>query len=158
MKRGNFLRRWLLLATFFSITILSTGVQAQDEITEQDKEEQELVLKEDPKNFAAHYIVGAYYYNLAVEPHLATTRMNLNDYLREGKTLEEQKTGFLKQALPYFENAYSIKPDHAEVKEILKNIYQQVGEVPLNKTNEQEVEAKFQEKLNQIEFKTIAVE
>ncbi len=100
--------------------LLSTASYAQD-ISEADKKEQEEVLKQDPRDFAANFILGGYYYNLAIEPHKETTKMRLVEYLDEGEPFEKKKNGYLKQALPYFENCYAIGKDgDPRVKATLK--------------------------------------
>ncbi len=129
------------------------GVFAQ-QITEADKTGQEEVLAEDPRDFAANFVVGAYYYNKAIPPHSETTKMNLVEYLDEGKSYEERKEEFLKKSLPYFENAYAVKKD-TQVKEVLKNIYLNIGMLPTFRATPEEMDMLLEEKLNEIEFKEI---
>lgn len=129
------------------------GVFAQ-QITEEDKAGQEEVLAEDPRDFAANFVVGAYYYNKAIPPHTETTKMNLVQYLDDGKSYEERKEEFLKKSLPYFENAYAVKQD-AQVKEVLKNIYQNIGMLPTFRATPDELNMLLEEKLSEIEFKEI---
>ncbi len=151
MNKISFLPSTFFLVVIFSVA--TTRTQAQ-QITETDKEEQEAVLKEDPRNFAANFVVGAYYYNLAVPPHEETTKMNLIQYLDDGEPYENKKEDFLKKSLPYFENAYAIQKD-PRVKEVLKNIYQHLGMLPTFRVTEAELNQILEDKLNQIEFKAI---
>lgn len=130
------------------------SVFAQFEITEEDKKNQELRLKEDPRDFAANFVVGAWYYNQAVDPHTETTKMNFPEYIEKGTSLEKQKKDFLIKSLPYFENAYTIKKDD-QVKEVLKNIYQQLGYIKANRATPKQIEAELEARLNQITFKPL---
>lgn len=151
MNKISFFPNTFFLAFVF---LLATTLVNAQQITETDKEEQESVLKEDPRNFAANFVVGAYYYNLAVPPHEETTKMNLIQYLGEGESYEEKKEDFLKKSLPYFENAYAVQKDD-RVKEVLKNIYQHLGMLPTFRVTEDELAQILEDKLNQIEFKAI---
>lgn len=135
--------------------LISTASYAQD-ISETDKKEQEEVLKQDPRDFAANFILGAYYYNLAIEPHKETTKMKLVEYLETGEPFEKKKIGYLKQALPYFENAYAIGKDgDPRVKAALKDIYQHLGMIRVIRATPEEIEAQMREKLSKIQFKAI---
>jgi hypothetical protein len=151
MKKSSF----LVIGLLWMALILGSyhGVFAQ-QITEEDKTGQEEVLKEDPRDFAANFVVGAYYYNKAIPPHKETTEMNLIQYLDEGKSYEDKKEDFLKKSLPYFENAYTIKKD-VQVKEVLKNIYQNIGMLPTFRVTPEELDTLLEEKLNELEFKEI---
>ncbi|MCU0447347.1 MAG: hypothetical protein MUE85_20820 [Microscillaceae bacterium] len=141
------------------IAVLVAGLQsygmAQDEITEEDKNQQELRLKEDPKDFAANFIVGGYYYNLAIDPHAETTKMKLVEYIEGGDPYEKKKEAFLKKALPYFENAYAINNSDERVKKVLKDIYQHLGVIKRFRAKPDEINAQLTEKLKTIEFKPI---
>lgn len=149
MKQGYY----LMAILSFAILCFSNTVFAQ--ITETDKKEQEEVLQKDPQNFAAHFIVGAYYYNMAIEPHEETTKMGLVEYLEDGRPYEEKKEKYLKMALPYFENAYAVNNKDIQVKNLLKTIYQEIGEVPRVKASTEEINAAFEAKLSKIEFQKI---
>lgn len=140
-------------ACLFSFAWISVS-QAQEEITEEDKNQQEKVLKQDPKDFAANYIVGAYYYNLAVDPHMETTKMKIIEYLEEGSPYEKKKDAFLKKALPYFENAYAVQKEQ-RVTNVLKTIYQELGTLKKTRISAEELQKQLQAKLDTIEFKPI---
>lgn len=145
---------------FLGIFLLSAWsygfAQDSNEITEKDRKEQEEVLKLDSANFGAHYVIGAYYYNQAVDPHQKASKMKLTEYLENGKSLEEEKAGYLKKALPYFENAYAIKNDHKRIKDVLKNIYQQLGMLPTARVTPGELNSMFADKLEVITFKDLS--
>ncbi|TAE50821.1 MAG: hypothetical protein EAZ44_08595 [Cytophagia bacterium] len=142
----------LFFALFFFISF-SFVLNAQ-EITENDKKQQEERLKEDPKDYAANFVVGAYYYNMALAPQEETSKMKVVGYMSEGKPYDKTKASHLQKALPYFENAYAIQKNE-NVKEILKQIYQQTGQLSMSKVGAAEIESKLQERLDKIEFKTI---
>lgn len=152
------------LTQFFKVLLIQVSIllfiqtysYAQQEITEEDKAQQMQVLKENPKNFDAHYLIGAYYYNKAVEPHVETTQMGLEEYLKKGDVLEKEKQKYLRQALPYFENAYVINSKSLQVRQILKTIYQQLGDVPSAKASEREMEEALDKRLKTLEFKTVS--
>lgn len=142
----------LFFALFFFISF-SFVLNAQ-EITENDKKQQEERLKEDPKDYAANFVVGAYYYNMALAPQEETSKMKVVGYMSEGKPYDKTKASHLQKALPYFENAYAVQKNE-NVKEILKQIYQQTGQLSMSKVGAAEIESKLQERLDKIEFKTI---
>jgi hypothetical protein len=137
-----FIQNCLCLAVVLFALAFTSVSYAQSDITEEDKNQQLERLKEDPRDFAANFIVGAYYYNMAIEPHAETTKMKLIEYIEDGRPYESKKEGSLKKAQPYFENAYVINKTDPRVKEVLKDIYQHL-------------EAKLQEKLSKLEFKNI---
>jgi hypothetical protein len=152
MKR--FFSQIMPLACLF-FALIGTAGYAQD-ISEADKKEQEDVLKKDPRDFAANFILGAYYYNLALEPHKETTKMKLTEYMEGGDAFEKKKNGYLKQALPYFENAYAVgKDSDPRVKATLKNIYQHLGMLRVARMSPEDVEAQLREKLSKIQFKSV---
>ncbi len=150
-KISFFTNAFFLVAVPFFATVT---IAYSQQITEADKEEQEAVLKEDPRNFAANFVVGAYYYNLAVPPHEETTKMSLIQYLDGGEPYENKKEDFLKKSLPYFENAYAIQKE-PRLKVVLKNIYQHLGMLPTFRVTEAELSQMLEDKLNQIKFKAI---
>lgn len=143
-------------ALFMVLANLSVTKAQSSEITEKDKMEQEKVLEQDPKNYAALFVVGAYYYNQAVDPHVEASKMKVTDYLENGESLENKKEAFLQKALPYFENAYAVAEDKNRVKGILQGIYQQLGLIPNARITTDEVRSKLDAKLSEIEFKDIS--
>ncbi len=128
---------------------------AQD-ISEADKTEQEKVLKQDPRDFAANFILGAYYYNLALAPHQESNKMKLVEYLDGGEPFEKKKNAYLKQAMPYFENCYAIGKDgDPRVKKVLKDIYQHNGMIRTSRITPEDLDTQFREKLAKIQFKAM---
>ncbi len=142
------------LALVFLVLIGFQGIQAQ-EITDEIKDEQLQVLQEDPRDFNAHFIVGAWHYNQAIAPHKKTLKMDLSEYLSNGAALEAEKAVHLKAALPYFENAFAIDRNKAQVKDVLKVIYKQLGKLPVARATDTEVDQKFDGLLGKIEFQDL---
>lgn len=81
-----------------------------------------------PNSFEANFNLGALYYNPAVEIMKEVRNMGTAEYNKTGKQKEAKAKEILKQALPYFEKAYSIKPEDESVKKTLKDVYVIVGE------------------------------
>ena len=143
-----------LLACLLFLATYSVGF-AQD-ITEKDKTEQEEVLKEDPRNAAANFVLGAYYYNQALAPHQETTKMNLVDYMKDGKAFENKKEVLMKKSLPYLENYYAItRNGDPRAKEVLKSVYQHLGMIRMQRISNEDLEKQLQEKLAKVEFKAV---
>jgi tetratricopeptide (TPR) repeat protein len=82
-------------------------------------------LEVDPDNYDALYQIGAYYYNDAVEIKRQVNSMDMNDYKKSGKDLEEKLAVKYTEALPYFEHAFQVKKDE-DLKEILKQVYREL--------------------------------
>jgi hypothetical protein len=152
-KLINLFNQCLLIAVL--VAGFTAFGEAQNDITEEDKNQQEQRLKEDPKDFAANFVVGGYYYNMAVDPHTETTRMKLVEYIEGGDPYEKKKEAFLKKALPYFENAYAINNSDDRVKKVLRDIYQHLGMIKRFRAKPEEIKAQLDEKLKAIEFKPI---
>jgi hypothetical protein len=152
MKRFFF--NTITLACLFFVS-LGTASYAQD-ISEADKKEQEEVLKKDPRDFAANFILGAYHYNMAIDPLKETSKMKLVEYIDEGKPYDSKKNGYLKQALPYFENCYAIAKDaDPRVKSVLADIYKHLGMIRYYHVSTEEIDAQLREKLSKIQFKAM---
>ncbi len=76
----------------------------------------EKVIQIEPNNYDANYNMGVYYFNEGVMVKGKVDAMDMNTYNKEGKAVEEQTVAKFKQALPYFEKAWSLKQE-----ETLKN-------------------------------------
>lgn len=143
-----------LLSAVLGLFLSVSPILAQ-EITEKDLNDQLQRLKEDPKDFAANFVVGGFYYNMANEPQTESSKMKLVEYLTQGQPFEQKKQTLLKKALPYFENAYAINKSDTRVANVLRVIYQNTGEVKLYRRKAEEIQAQLQQKLDKIEFKPI---
>jgi|GEM_PF-2843016 len=152
MKR--YFYQTIALTCLFLIAF-STTSHAQD-ISEADKTEQEKVLKQDPRDFAANFILGAYYYNLAIAPLEETNKMKVVEYIENGQPFDKKKNAYLTKALPYFENCYAIGKDgDPRVKSTLKSIYQHTGVLRSSRITPEDLEAQLRDKLSKIQFKAI---
>ena len=146
----------LVFGVILLIVSVSTTTYAQD-ITEEDFKEQQLVLKENPKDFGANWLHGAWYYNQAIPPHMETTKMGVVEYLKEGEPYEKKKEDLLKKSLTYFENAYALANAEQKnnLKDIFRRLYQELGVIPKAKTNQKQIDATLDAKLAEIVFKEI---
>jgi hypothetical protein len=152
----QFIQKLLFLGVAIFALALTSVSYAQSDITEEDKNQQEQRLKEDPRDFAANFIVGAYYYNASIEPHAETTKMKLVEYIEEGAPYEKKKEDLLKKSLPYFENCYAINANSdPRIKEVLKDIYQHLGMLPTARVTTEQLESQLQGLLSKIQFKNI---
>jgi tetratricopeptide (TPR) repeat protein len=80
-------------------------------------------LELEPNNYDVNFNLGVQNFNEAVIIKGKVDAMDMNTYKTEGKAVEAAATDKFKAALPFFEKAYSIKPDE-EVKNNLKSLYQ----------------------------------
>ena len=94
-------------------------------------------LTQKPEDFDANYSIGALYYNDAAA---MTSKINeyAQDYSAEGtkkyNEANEKMMGLFEKALPYFEKAYSVKPEDTNTMIALKEIY--VRQNNMDKANE----------------------
>jgi tetratricopeptide (TPR) repeat protein len=80
-------------------------------------------LQMEPNNYDVNFNLGVMNFNEAVIIKGKVDAMDMNTYKTEGKAVEAAATEKFKAALPFFEKAYSIKPEE-EVKNNLKSLYQ----------------------------------
>ena len=80
-------------------------------------------IEMEPNNYDVNFNLGVMNFNEAVIIKGKVDGMDMNTYKTEGKAVEALATEKFKAALPYFEKAYSIKPED-EVKNSLRSLYQ----------------------------------
>jgi tetratricopeptide (TPR) repeat protein len=80
-------------------------------------------LEMEPDNYDVNYNMGVMNFNEAVEIKKKVDAMDMNTYKTEGKIIEEKSTAKFKEALPFFEKAYSLKKEE-DIKSNLKSLYQ----------------------------------
>lgn len=80
------------------------------------------VLKLDAANYDVNYNLGVFYFNDAVIIKGKVDNMDMATYQKEGKAVEQQFITKFKEALPYFEKAWSVKQE-ADLKDNLKSLY-----------------------------------
>lgn len=106
--------------------ILGSLYEKNNEL-EKAKEAYNKSLSINPNSFEANFNLGALKYNPAVEILKIVRGMGVGDYNKKGKGMEANAKEILKESLPYFEKAYSIKPEDSSVKKTLKDIYTNLG-------------------------------
>lgn len=100
------------------------GVKAkQDEAKAQASKYYKQALELDPNNYDINFNLGVMNFNEAVIIKKEVDAMDMNTYKVKGKAVEDLATEKFKQALPYFEKAYSIKQED-DLKSSLRSLYQ----------------------------------
>lgn len=82
-----------------------------------------MALQMEPNNYDVNFNLGVLNFNEAVIIKGKVDAMDMNTYKTEGKAVEALATAKFKAALPFFEKAYSLKPED-EVKNNLRSLYQ----------------------------------
>lgn len=77
----------------------------------------------DPNNYDVNFNLGVMSFNEAVEIKKKVDLLDMAAYKTEGKKIEEQADKKFREALPYFEKAYSIKQED-DLKSSLRSLYQ----------------------------------
>lgn len=77
----------------------------------------------DPNNYDVNFNLGVMNFNEAVIIKKEVDAMDMNTYKTKGKAIEDLATEKFKQALPYFEKAWSIKKED-DLKASLRSLYQ----------------------------------
>jgi len=80
------------------------------------------MIRLDSTNFNGYYNVGTVYFNMGFEANEKATKIPLNDDAGY-KAAVAVADGFFKQALPFFESAYGLNKEDAELLSGLKQIY-----------------------------------
>lgn len=94
----------------------------------EDKDKQKAIdayqkmIRLDPKNFNGYYNLGTIYFNRGFEANQKATKIPLNDDAGY-KAAVVVADDFFKQALPFFESAYELNKEDAELLSGLKQIY-----------------------------------
>jgi tetratricopeptide (TPR) repeat protein len=95
----------------------------QDEARANAVKNYKKALEMDPDNYDVNYNIGVMNFNEAVEIKKKVDAMDMNTYKTEGKAIEERSTAKFKEALPFFEKAFSIKKEE-DIKTNLRSLYQ----------------------------------
>lgn len=80
-------------------------------------------LEMEPDNYDVNYNMGVMSFNEAVEIKKKVDAMDMSTYKTEGKAIEEKSTAKFKEALPFFEKAYTLKKED-DLKSSLRSLYQ----------------------------------
>ncbi len=80
-----------------------------------------------PDYFDATFNIAAYYYNEAAEILQQANNMDLKEYQKKGKQVEEEAQSYFEKALPYLEKAKELQPDDVKVLSTLQTVYTRLG-------------------------------
>jgi tetratricopeptide (TPR) repeat protein len=80
-------------------------------------------IEVDPNNVDANLSMGVVHYNKGADISKQINNMDLKQYQKEGKKMEEQLRVHFKEALPYFKKAYDLDPSNINVLTPLVSIY-----------------------------------
>jgi tetratricopeptide (TPR) repeat protein len=83
-------------------------------------------------SFDAYYNIGAIYYNKGAEINKVAANMDLEEYNKKGKAIEDQAKVEFKKALPHFEKVYDLKladnvDDKIKLLSPMANLYRILG-------------------------------
>lgn len=81
----------------------------------------------DPSYFDATFNLAAFYFNQAAEILKEANDMDLKEYQKRGKEIEESAKNYFEQALPYLEKSKELKPDDEKVLSTLQTVYTRLG-------------------------------
>jgi tetratricopeptide (TPR) repeat protein len=77
----------------------------------------------DPNSVDANLSMGVMHYNKGADISKRINNMDLKEYQKSGKKLEEELKSHFKQALPYFQKAYSLDATNLSILQPLSSIY-----------------------------------
>jgi tetratricopeptide (TPR) repeat protein len=77
----------------------------------------------DPNNVDANLSMGVLHYNKGADISKQLNAMDLKQYQKDGKKMEEQLKVHFKEALPYFQKAYQMDATNMTVLQPLSSIY-----------------------------------
>lgn len=80
-----------------------------------------------PDYFDANFNLAANYYNRAAEILQQAQNMDLKEYQKRGKEVEEKAKVYFKDALPYLEKSEELRPDDTDVLNTLQTVYTRLG-------------------------------
>jgi tetratricopeptide (TPR) repeat protein len=80
-----------------------------------------------PDYFDANFNLAANYYNRAAEILQQAQNMDLKEYQKRGKEVEEKSKVYFKDALPYLEKSEELRPDDTDVLNTLQTVYTRLG-------------------------------
>lgn len=80
-------------------------------------------LEIDPNNLDANLSMGVLHYNKGADISKKLNAMDLKQYQKDGKKMEDEMKVHFKEALPFFQKAYSIDQTNLTVLQPLASIY-----------------------------------
>ncbi|WKN30818.1 tetratricopeptide repeat protein [Porifericola rhodea] len=108
---------------YYNRAYLYEQLEKEDAAVENYKKAIEL----DPNYFDATFNLAAYYFNKAAEILQEANNMDLKEYQKRGKEIEESAKVYFEKALPYLEKSKEIKPDDEKVLSTLQTVYTRLG-------------------------------
>jgi tetratricopeptide (TPR) repeat protein len=81
----------------------------------------------DPNYFDASFNLAAFYYNEAAEILQEANNMDLKEYEKRGKEIEDKAKDYFEKALPPLEKSRDLKPDDEKVLTTLQTVYTRLG-------------------------------
>lgn len=81
----------------------------------------------DPNYFDATFNLAAFYFNKAAEVLQEANNMDLKEYQKRGKEIEDNAKTYFEKALPYLEKSKELKPDDEKVLSTLQTVYTRLG-------------------------------
>lgn len=102
---------------------LAEAEAKQKESTETALKYYKKSLELEPNNYDINFNLGVMSFNDAVQIKKAVDSMDMNTYKSKGKEIEAKAESKFREALPYFEKAYSIKQED-DLKSNLRSLYQ----------------------------------
>lgn len=100
-----------------------------EQVDEKEKavESYKKAIEIDPQYYDANFNLGAYFYNQAAEILSEANNMDLKEYQKRGKEIEDNAKVYFEKALPYLEKSRELKPDDEKVLTTLQTVYTRLG-------------------------------
>jgi tetratricopeptide (TPR) repeat protein len=120
------LRRADLFDRIFKEAYTNGLPERSERYFEMASEDYEIYLDKYPKDFTANYNYAVMINEQANRIYVRVNLMNKEEYMVNGKDVEEMGHNWTRKALPYMEKAESITPDDKNVRVALKFFYQRL--------------------------------
>jgi tetratricopeptide (TPR) repeat protein len=82
----------------------------------------------DENYFDAVYNYAVFNFNIAADMFTTAANMNLQEYKKSGRKIEDSAKVYLEKSKPYFEKAMELRPDDLQIVETLQTVYSRLGE------------------------------
>lgn len=81
-----------------------------------------------PDYFDAIYNYAVFNFNIAADMFTKAANMNLQDYKKSGRKLEDSAKVYLEKSKPYFEKSMELRPEELQIVETLQTVYTRLDE------------------------------